>query len=279
MQELETKIATWRKGMSAALPGRDETVKELEEHLRDHIEAKVKGGTSPADAFAHAVARMGETQEVARAFRQLESRWTAATWSIAVICGLMAVPLVWMAGAILLEIESRDFLLNLHGFILITGYLAVFATGLLGLSTILGLAWKNPLDARDQNALQRAFVRFAFVGSGFVSAGIVLGMWWAAVHRGSVWSWDSIGGSSLWVCLSVWLLLAVQLRVVIGDRLRGLLAVLGCVVLPFGWVCGGAPTAGVPITWLCGSFIAGHVAIARLRVKDPNLETCVAAEI
>lgn len=229
MQELETKIAAWRKRMSAALPGRDETVRELEEHLRDHIEMKMKSGSSPVDAFAHAVTRMGETQEVARAFRQLEARWTAAMWSIAIIYGLMAIPLVVMAVGLFLENGRHSYFEVVQHFIRIAGYLAVFGTGLLGLSVLVGLAWNAQLGEGQRGALQRAFFRFAVVASGFVPASIVLGLWSEVGHFGSVGSWPSLEIGALAVGVSSGLLLAVQFRTAMSKRLRGLLAALGCV--------------------------------------------------
>ncbi len=59
MRELETKIAAWRERMSAALPGREQTVQELEEHLRDQCAALIAQGVAPEEAWLEAERRMG----------------------------------------------------------------------------------------------------------------------------------------------------------------------------------------------------------------------------
>lgn len=75
MPELETKIAAWRARMTAALPGRTDAVRELEEHLRDHCAELTARGLAPAEAWAQAERRLGETASVAREFDRLAAPW------------------------------------------------------------------------------------------------------------------------------------------------------------------------------------------------------------
>lgn len=75
--QLEREIAAWRARMMAALPGRPETVRELEEHLRDEIAGLMRGGVAAATAFAHAVDQLGEAGVLAREFQRVRSRWFA----------------------------------------------------------------------------------------------------------------------------------------------------------------------------------------------------------
>src|SRR4051812_31658588 len=70
MFNLEVEIRKWRKSIAAAVPG-PERVRELENHLRDHIETKVRSGISAEVAFAEAVKRIGEPNALAREFHQL----------------------------------------------------------------------------------------------------------------------------------------------------------------------------------------------------------------
>ena len=60
MSELEPKIAAWRTRLLQALPGEEETVRELESHLRDHLESLLRRGMVPDEAFAASVQRLGE---------------------------------------------------------------------------------------------------------------------------------------------------------------------------------------------------------------------------
>lgn len=75
MRELETKIAAWRERMSAALPGREQTVQELEEHLRDQCAALIAQGVAPEEAWLEAERRLGAVEGVAREFDRLAAPW------------------------------------------------------------------------------------------------------------------------------------------------------------------------------------------------------------
>ncbi len=80
--DLEPDIAAWRARMTAALPGRPEAVRELEEHLRDHIAALRREGMSGAAALAAAVRQFGDAAAVGREFSGTPSRWfgVAHSW-------------------------------------------------------------------------------------------------------------------------------------------------------------------------------------------------------
>jgi hypothetical protein len=81
MPDLEAEIAAWRGRMSAALPDQPATVQELEEHLRDHLEALRREGMSGAAALAAAVTQLGDVAAVGREFRRTQSRWFGAVHS------------------------------------------------------------------------------------------------------------------------------------------------------------------------------------------------------
>ncbi|HEY1109653.1 MAG TPA: permease prefix domain 1-containing protein, partial [Opitutaceae bacterium] len=77
MRELENRIAAWRETMAAELPA--ETVRELEEHLREHIAAQCAEGVEPEAAVARAVERLGDTKALAREFARVGSGWLPAS--------------------------------------------------------------------------------------------------------------------------------------------------------------------------------------------------------
>lgn len=79
--DLERDIAAWRARMSAALPGRPEAVRELEEHLRDHITALQREGMSGAAALAAATRQLGDAAAMGREFSGTPSRWFGAAHS------------------------------------------------------------------------------------------------------------------------------------------------------------------------------------------------------
>lgn len=79
--DLEREITAWRERMAAALPGRAEAVQELEEHLRDHVDALQREGMSGTAALAVAAKQLGDTAAVGRAFSLAPSRWFGAVHS------------------------------------------------------------------------------------------------------------------------------------------------------------------------------------------------------
>ncbi len=78
---LEREIAAWRGRMTAALPGQSETIRELEEHLRDHLEALRRDGMSEAEALAVATRQLGDAAAVGREFRRAKTQWFGAAHS------------------------------------------------------------------------------------------------------------------------------------------------------------------------------------------------------
>lgn len=99
MRELEPRIAAWRETMAAALP--TETVRELEEHLRDQIEALMQRGATPEQAFAEAAERLGEGRALAREFQRVGSRWFGGVYSreariMATLAGVLGA-VTWVA--------------------------------------------------------------------------------------------------------------------------------------------------------------------------------------
>ena len=78
MREPDERIDTWRAEISAALPGAADTVRELEEHLRDHVDAAIVAGAAWPEAFEAAQRQLGNPQDIAREFRRTHSRWFGA---------------------------------------------------------------------------------------------------------------------------------------------------------------------------------------------------------
>lgn len=272
-RELETKIAAWRARMSAALPGQEETVRELESHLRDHIEVKTRGGMAADAAFEEGVKRMGEPRAVAREFARMDGAGERLEWSVArpavVIYGLtgslyaaLIAYMVWRWSAL-----GMQPLLAAHTVAIAGGYLAVLTAGLLGAWTLVA-SWRRVPPEREVRTQRREIFRMTAVGSVLVPLGVVLGMAWAHGHLpGGAWSWApvEIGAACVWA--STWLLLLVQLRVIPSERVRALLMVLGAAVVLLGWFAKGL-TPVVPAGWLGVALILSQGAIAWLHVRS-----------
>lgn len=266
-RELEAKIAAWRARLSAALPGREETVRELEGHLRDHIEVKIGAGMTAEAALEEGVARLGEPRAVAREFAQVEDARGPLVWPLVVIYALVGLPVLTLMVRQFFRSEWSA-LMGAHVFTIFGGYLAMLGAGLVGAWTIIS-GWRREQSQREIRAQRRALFELAVIGSVLVPVGLVLGMLWdGATHQGRYWSWQPVEVGGLSVLISTWLLLAVQCRGGLSVRVRAVLALLGASVVGIGWFGANAVTAALPISWMCGAAIFSQGAVALLHVRS-----------
>ena len=70
MFNLESEITQWRNEMKAAGIKTSSPLEELEAHLRESIEQRVRGGMSEQCAFENAVAEMGQPQALQNEFQK-----------------------------------------------------------------------------------------------------------------------------------------------------------------------------------------------------------------
>ena len=71
MPDLEERIAAWRQQMAASGIVSPQVLDELESHLRDDIERRLRSGTNPPAAFAEAVERIGHAAELKSEFGKI----------------------------------------------------------------------------------------------------------------------------------------------------------------------------------------------------------------
>jgi hypothetical protein len=79
MVDLDGSFAAWRWRMLAAGIPAPAPLEELELHLREDVEQRMRLGTDPDEAFAAAVARMGSPAELRREFSKT-SAWGLLWW-------------------------------------------------------------------------------------------------------------------------------------------------------------------------------------------------------
>lgn len=269
MKELEAKIAAWRARLKTALPGQAERVRELESHLRDHIERLQRDGMKPEAAVDLAIVRLGEPAALAREFDKLPPAWLPSSWPVRAILGLGA--LVMLASCVRLgysyAVGKMGLLLVAHVVPVFAGYLAILVSGLVGGYALI-VSWRRPLDGRERREWTRLLAWLAAGSVGLLPIGIVLGMVWAAEHLGTAWAWKPVEIGAVAVWISAILLWLAQTRWSVRGRLPWLIAVLGSVVLVFGWLVAAARTP-LPIGWFCGAFVAAQLAILVLR-REPK---------
>jgi len=278
---LENRIAAWRARLGAALPGQEETVRELEAHLRDHIEVQSRRGMPAEQAFDEGVAKLGQPRAIAREFAQVESagavaggmypsNWYAARPTV-VIHGLVGTGWAAIGAMMTWNTLARHMspLLATHVVAISGGYLAMVAAGFVGLWALLP-NWRRPPTDRERQTQRREIFRMTVVASVLVPVGMALGMIWIngtgsfPHHR---WSWEPLEIGALAGLIATWALLAVQLKPgLVSDRGRAMLAVIVAAVATVAWFAKGlAPI--LPYAWLCAAlvFVQGAIALWQIR--------------
>jgi hypothetical protein len=268
MPELEQKIAAWRATLPAALRHESQTIAELEEHLRDHVAALCRAGMNVDAAFDTAVRGLGEPQVLAREFARANRRWMPRTPGVLGVTVLVGLAVMIFVGLAALSCASHliSGLLFAHVVPITTGYLAVLGAGLLGLFTLVTPLWR-PLTVVERRELRTAMFWFTVTASVLVPVGMILGMFWATENVGRAWSWLPVENGALLVLGSSWLLLLVQTRIVVSEKARAFLALLGGIGVVVG-LTAKPLAANVPIGWLCLALIVSQGAVVMLRQKN-----------
>src|SRR6266536_3128673 len=132
MHELERRISEWRKTMMDADHVGQETLDELENHLRENADRLVRSGMTEAEAFQRAVTELGAAPAIASEFEKLDN----CTWlPVKVILGIGAVTALAMAILLFVRFDAGrlSLLLASHVFLVTLGYTSTFLVGALGI--------------------------------------------------------------------------------------------------------------------------------------------------
>jgi hypothetical protein len=233
MPNLDERIGAWRESLRKASAASPETLDELEQHLREHVEELVRSGMPEATAFHRAVKQLGDASTIAAEFQKLHQ---AVWWPIKVVAGVeMAVAL-----ALAMFLVSRlgsgrwNFLLAAHVFTVTLGYLATFLVGALGICSVAHRSLSE-LSSSRAHSLNRATYFLGWVAASLTAAGIILGMLWAKAEWGRYWAWDvkEVGGLAV-ITWQVCFLFSYRLACVSTRGLLGL-SLLGNIVVSLGW--------------------------------------------
>lgn len=273
MSELENKIAAWRKEIATALQGNEKAAGELEEHLRDQIDAFVRAGKPSDEAFTLAVRRLGKPEDLSQEFGRVRSGWWPESWSVRAVLGMLAMLMVVLLvhGVVHVAAGKWTLLLLIHVFTLTSGYLAMLSLGIIGLVALLK-TWRRSLLDWEHIEFQRQMWRLTLVSIGLIPMGIVFGMafMWQKNGGHGFWSWEKSENGALMVLISALLLWVAQLGVMTSRLSRGWALVSGIIGLGFArfWIGEAVVTAGVPIGWLWVAVITSQVAVMALRITS-----------
>ena len=233
MHNLEKSIAQWRKTMMAAPAVSQETLDELENHLRENVEQLVRSGMTEPEAFEHAVAQLGGARLIASEFRKLDR----AAWlpvKLVIGFGLMLALATMIFVIARLDAGRMNFLLASHVFLVVLGYTTTFLVGALGVCFV-GQRCFSDFSPFRMRSLIRVTVVLGCIAAGLTAVAIILGMVWAKAEWGRYWAWDKKE-------IGAFVVIAWQLCFLFAHRLsrvtiRGVLvmSLLGNIVVGLGW--------------------------------------------
>ena len=197
MPSLEHLIADWRKTMTAAGKVSPETLDELENHLRENVDALVRSRITESEAFHRAAAQLGGAAALASEFQKLDpSTW----WPVRVVVAIGLVLAVALGILLFAHFDPRrsGLLLAAHVFTVTLGYASTYLVGALGVCFVSQRCFVDLSPARS-GALKRVTFLLGALAAGLTVSGVILGTLWAKAEWGRYWAWDAkeVGGLGL----------------------------------------------------------------------------------
>jgi hypothetical protein len=238
MFDLKTQIEEWRRTVAAHLGDRPDVLDELETHLRDDIERRVRAGAPPEEAWEQARVQLGEPRVLSAEFAKVAGR----AWLPARIAAIAVIATALVVAALEVASVGRGrigWLLAMHKVAVTAGYVTVFAVGGLSVWSLLARAvgwW----DGRRARAFRSAVLMLGTAGLPLTAIGVVLGAIWARDHMGRYWGWDAkeIGGLAVLAASGMSMLAALGgRRSQRSERADGVLlaGIAGNIVVSLSW--------------------------------------------
>lgn len=241
MRDLEQRIIQWREGLQVS----NALIEELEGHLREAIDAKLKEGKSAEEAFELAVAEMGPTEQISAEFLKIDrATWwpvRAAVWATILLAALLSLLYV----SILIPTQPREYvwlrwLLAPHVVTVMFGYLLTYLLGGLGIC-FAAQRFLAELSPGKVRSLTRAMFRFSVAALVFTVMGVVLGAIWAHYAWSRAWGWDVKETGAATLVLWQLLFLLFQASRYANVERTMLLSIVGNIVVAAAWF-GGSST-------------------------------------
>jgi hypothetical protein len=202
MFDLESQITSWRESFNRQKVD-EQTLTELESHLRDAYCRLHRGDIAPEQAWRQAVAELGDASVIASEFRKTRKPfgwWPNVAGIVLSACAIGVIALMLSRAR-----GNPDWVLIIHVMAITTGYLSMFFVGLLAVCSIfqqLARRW----DARRDAGFRAFGLKLSTLALICIAVGIPMGMIWSGSNLNAHWSWDprEVGGlfTFLWaVCL------------------------------------------------------------------------------
>jgi len=267
MHNLEQQIAEWRKA-NAPVIGR-ERIGELENHLREALGELIQSGVPAGEAWATALARLGDANALAAEFRKVEpgTYWPLrigfAGW---IVCGMAL--LFFVKARIAGQIAEN--ILAVHAFTITMGYSASLIVGAVGICSI-GQGFFAPLSPSESQRLVRPLFNFSVMAWVLSLLGVILGMVWASIAWGRAWGWDAKECGGLAVLVWQVAYICFQRSKAAKAQITLLLGLVGNFIVTCAWFApmnsGGAATFSRPVILISGATYLALLILGFLSMK------------
>ena len=195
MFDLEQAISDWRAEMSARALSRA-VVDELESHLRDEIETRLRSGMAEREAFETAIKGIGEVDVLKREFASMDSRLTDVVVSgTVVLYSLVAgVPALFRLGSFADATAAQQL------------------SSLAALAVTAALIFSGRLFIRMFPVISDQRVRMAIYGAGGLALLVWLVLFYHYVMTNAEWDMSKLVVAILWA----WTPLAALCGMILG---------------------------------------------------------------
>src|SRR2546423_11962337 len=96
MFALKSQTRAWRADLAAAMGNVPEPLDELESHLRDDIDRRMRLGADAQSAFEAARAQLGQAQRLAEEFAKTgDRRWIPGWIAIGTVAAVVLLTAIW----------------------------------------------------------------------------------------------------------------------------------------------------------------------------------------
>ena len=231
---IEVLFRKWRKGLGGER-GRlsEETIDELESHLREAVAELVQRGLSEERAFERATKELGSMRCLEREFEKMDR----GVWlPIKLVIGVELLMAVAGVVLLLLNLDSPGikFLLASHVVLVTIGYSTTFLIGALGICYVAQRTFSGFPRLR-RRGLTRATFGLGCVAAIATIAAVVLGSVWAKASWGRYWDWDMKEVGGLAVILWQLIFVAAHWFVRRKEQVLMLMSFLGNMVVGWAW--------------------------------------------
>ena len=230
-KDLESLIADWGKTLARSPGLSKERLEELENHLREVSDQRLRQGMTELEAFESAVAQLGPADTISSEFQKLKpTGWLPAKAAIILGVGVAVTLMVFLTP----RIGTMGGLLATHVFTVTLGYVTTLLLGGLGACFVIQRCFLDFSDERLQY-LGRVSFLFTITAAFLTAVGILLGAIWTKQEWNRYWAWDLKETTGL--CVLVWLMFSALLQRLGKIEVRGALclSLVGSAVVSVAW--------------------------------------------